>query len=139
VLDRYARDRTLDELIRDIESDLQANKPEVAMGHLHTYCAKKFTRLLRTRDVECSDDESLKARFGKCRKVLLKERELNLFTDRASKSAICLFESYNDIHKSHSFAHDNLILEPAEPRNVFYTVSAILVFLRTVEAGRYEQ
>ncbi|GIK82740.1 MAG: hypothetical protein BroJett024_38450 [Alphaproteobacteria bacterium] len=41
-LDRYARDRTLDELICDIERDLQANKPEAAMDHLHTYCAKNL-------------------------------------------------------------------------------------------------
>jgi len=138
-LDRYARDRTLDELIRDIERALQVNKPEAAMDHLHTYCVKKFTHLLRTRGVECNDDEALHARFGKYRKELLKKRELNPFTDRALKSAISLFESYNDIRNHHSFAHDNPILEPAEARYVFDTISAILVFLRAVEAGRYEQ
>lgn len=138
-LDRYARDRTLDELIRDIERDLQANKPEAAMDHLHTYCMKKFAHLLRTRGVECGDDEALHARFGKYRKELLKERDLNPFTDRALKSTISLFESYNDIRNHHSFAHDSTILEPAEARYVFDTVSAILIFLRAVEAGRYER
>ena len=138
-LDRYARDRTLDELIQDIERDLQANKPEAAMDHLHTYCGKQFTHLLRTRNVECGDDEPLHSRFGKYRKELLKERDLNPFTDRALKSAISLFESYNDIRNRHSFAHDNPILEPTEARYVFDTVSAILVFLRAIEAGRYER
>lgn len=138
-LDRYARDRTLDELISDIERDLQANKPEAAMDHLHTYCVKKFTHLLRTRGVDCADDEALHARFGKYRKELLKERELNPFTDRALKSAISLFESYNDVRNHHSFAHDNQILEPAEARYVFDTVSAILIFLRAIEAGRYDE
>lgn len=137
-LDRYVRDRTLDELIRDIERDLQANKPEAAMDHLHTYCMKKFTHLLRTRGVECVDDEALHARFGKYRRELLKERNLNPFTDRALKSAISLFESYNDVRNHHSFAHDNPILEPAEARYVFDTISAILIFLRAIEAGRYE-
>lgn len=137
-LDRYARDRTLDELIRDIERDLQANKPEAVMDHLHTYCMKKFTHLLQTRGIECSDDEALHARFGKYRKELLRERHLNPFTDRALKSAISLFESYNDIRNHHSFAHDNPILEPSEARYVFDTISAILTFLRAIEAGRYE-
>lgn len=137
-LDRYVRDRTLDELIRDIERDLQANKPEAAMDHLHTYCMKKFTHLLQTRGVECADDEALHARFGKYRNELRKERNLNPFTDRALKSAISLFESYNDIRNHHSFAHDNPILEPAEARYVFDTISAILIFLRAIEAGRYE-
>ncbi|GIK82739.1 MAG: hypothetical protein BroJett024_38440 [Alphaproteobacteria bacterium] len=89
--------------------------------------------------MECSDDEALHARFGKYRKELLKERDLNPFTDRALKSAISLFESYNDIRNHHSFAHDNPILEPAEARYVFDTVSAILIFLRAIEAGRYER
>jgi len=138
-LDRYARDRTLDELIRDIERDLQANKPEAAMDHLHTYCMKKFAHLLQTRGIACGEDEALHARFGKYRNALLRERDLNPFTDRALKSAISLFESYNDIRNNHSFAHDNPILEPAEARYVFDTISAILVFLRAVEAGRYEE
>jgi hypothetical protein len=138
-LDRYARDRTLDELILDIERDLQANKPEAAMDHLHTYCMGKFSHLLRTRGIECGDEEPLHARFGKYRKELLKERDLNPFTDRALKSAISLFESYNDIRNNHSFANENTILEPSEARYVFDTVSAILVFLRAIEAGRYEQ
>lgn len=137
-LDRYERNRTLDELIRDIERDLQANKPEAAMDHLHTYCMKKFVHLLQVRGIACEKDEALHARFGKYRKELLKERNLSEFTDRALKSAISLFESYNDIRNNNSFAHDNPILEPAEARYVFDTISSILVFLRTVEAGRYD-
>lgn len=138
-LDRYARDRTLDELVRDIERDLQANKPEAVMDHLHTYCMKKFAHLLRTREIDCAEDEPLHARFGKYRNALLSEHDLNPFTNRALKSAISLFESYNDIRNHHSFAHDNPILEPAEARYVFDSISAILIFLRAIEAGRYEE
>ncbi len=138
-LDRYERDRTLDELIRDIERGLQANKPEAAMDHLHTYCMKKFTHLLRTRGIECDQNEALHARFGKYRNQLIQEQSLSTFTDRALKAAISMFESYNDIRNNHSFAHDNKILEPAEARYIFDTISAMLIFLRAIEAGRYEQ
>jgi len=137
-LDRFSRDRTLDELIGDIERDLQANKPEAAMDHLHTYCMKKFAHLLQTRKITCEKEEALHARFGKYRKALLEERDLNPFTDRALKSAISLFESFNDIRNDNSFAHDNPILESTEARYVFDTISAILIFLRAVEAGRYD-
>lgn len=137
-LDRHTSDRTLDELIMDIERDLQANKPEAAMDHLHTYCMNKFTHLLKTRGVTCNQDEALHARFGRYRKELIKERTLNPFTDRALKSSISLFESFNDIRNNNSFAHDNPILEPAEARYVFDTVSAMLLFVRAVEAGRYD-
>jgi len=137
-LDRHTPDRTLDELIRDIERDLQANKPEAAMDHLHTYCMKKFAHLLQTRGIACNKDEALHARFGKYRKELANERSLNPFTDRALKASISLFESFNDIRNNNSFTHDNLILEPAEARYVFDTVSAMLLFIRAVEAGRYD-
>ncbi len=137
-LDRYERDRTLDELIADIERDLRENKPEAALDHLHTYCVKKFTHLLKVRGVECDRDEALHSRFGKYRQKLLVERALSSFTDRALKSGISLFESYNDIRNNHSFAHDNPILDPAEARYVFDSISALLIFLRAVEAGRYE-
>lgn len=137
-LDRHTSDRTLDELIKDIERDLQANKPEAAMDHLHTYCMNKFTHLLQTRGISCNQDEALHARFGKYRKALESERNLNPFTDRALKSSISLFESFNDIRNHNSFAHDNPILEPVEARYVFDTVSAMLIFVRAVEAGRYD-
>ncbi len=137
-LDRHTPDRTLDELIMDIERDLQANKPEAAMDHLHTYCMNKFAHLLETRGITCNQDEALHARFGKYRKELANERTLNPFTDRALKSSISLFESFNDIRNNSSFAHDNPILEPAEARYVFDTVSAMLIFVRAVEAGRYD-
>lgn len=42
----FTRDRTLEELVADIERTLAANKPEVAIDHLHTYCMKKFAHLL---------------------------------------------------------------------------------------------
>jgi len=137
-LDRHTSDRTIDELIMDIERDLQANKPEAAMDHLHTYCMSKFRHLLQTRGISCNQEEALHARFGKYRRALVDERTLNPFTDRALKSSISLFESFNDIRNNSSFAHDNTILEPAEARYVFDTVSAMLIFVRAVEAGRYD-
>ncbi len=138
-LEPFARDRTLDELIRDIERDLQANKPEAAMDHLHTYCMKKFAHLLSTRGITCGDNEALHARVGKYRKAIADERDLSDFTDRALKSAISLFDAFNDIRNNKSFAHDNIILEPEEARYVYEQIRAMLIFIRAVEAGRYEE
>lgn len=137
-IDRYACDRTLEELVADIERNLQANKPEVAIDHLHTYCMKKFAHLLSVRGIECSHDDALHARMGKYRKAVVIELELTDFTDRALKTIISLFDAFNDIRNSHSLAHDNPILEPAEARYVFENVSSALRFIRSVEAGRYE-
>jgi len=40
-VDKFSSERTLEELVEDIERTLKANKPEVALDHLHTYCVKK--------------------------------------------------------------------------------------------------
>lgn len=137
-IDIYARDRTLEELVLDIERSLAVNKPEAAMDHLHTYCMKKFAHLLSLRGIETSLDEALHARFGKYRKAIVTELNLSDFTDRALKMIISLFEAFNHIRNDRSFAHDNQILEPAEARYIFENISSALRFIRSVEAGRYE-
>lgn len=134
----FSPDRTLEELVADIERSLAANKPEVAIDHLHTYCMKRFSHLLRVRGIECKDEEPLHSRFGKYRKQLASERQLHEFTDRALKSFISLMESFNDLRNNHSLAHDNKILETFEARFIFSSVNAMLVMIRAVEAGRYE-
>lgn len=134
----FSPDRTLEELVADIERSLAANKPEVAIDHLHTYCMKRFSHLLRVRGIECGDEEPLHSRFGKYRKQLVSERPLHEFTDRALKSFISILESFNDLRNNHSFAHDNKILETFEARFIFSSINAMLVMIRTLEAGRYE-
>ena len=136
-VDSFARDRTLDELVSDIERTLMANKPEVAIDHLHTYCVKKFTHLLAVRGIECSNDEPLHSRFGKYRKRLEQEQNLHEFTLRALKSFVSLFDSFNELRNNRSLAHDNELLEPVEARLVVTTVNAMLVFLRALESARY--
>lgn len=137
-LDRFTIDRTLEELVADIERSLRANKPEAAIDHLHTYCMKKFSHLLNLRGIDFGDDEALHARFGKYRKAVVAEMDLTEFTNRALKMAISHFDAFNDLRNNHSFAHDNPILDPAEARYVFENIHAVLRFVRSVEAGRYE-
>ena len=138
-IDRFDLDLTLDELVADIQRTLAANKPEVAVDHLHTYCVKKISHLLRIRGIECAQDEPLHSRFGRYRKALLAERSVHEFTDRALKSSIGLLESLTDIRNNRSLAHDNPILGRAEARLVIESVNAILVFVRAIEAGRYSE
>ncbi|MBF0379117.1 MAG: abortive infection family protein [Desulfamplus sp.] len=136
-VEQFVRDRTLEELVADIQRSLDANKPEVAIDHLHTYCVKKITHLLATRGIKCDQDEPLNSRFGKYRKCLESEQNLHEFTSRAMKSFISLFESFNEIRNNRSLAHDNEILDPVEARFIFSSISAMLVMLRALESARY--
>lgn len=125
-IDLYARDRTLEKLIADIERSLSVNKPEVAMDHLHTYCMKKFAHLLSVRGIKCDQDEALLARVGKYRKAIVSELGLSEFTDRALKMTISLFDAFNEIRNNRSLAHDNQILEPSEARYIFLRTFVLL-------------
>ena len=134
----YEQDRTLDELIADLERTIGQNKPEAALDHLHTYCMKKFAYLLSLRDVDCDHRDALHARFGKYRKLILEEMELQVCSDLALKSAISIFQKFNDVRNNRSLAHDNEILAYAEARYVFDSITALLRFIRSIEAGRFE-
>lgn len=137
-LDRYISDRTLDELVSDLERAVHANKPEAALDHLHTYCMKKFAHLLSLRGVACGADEPLNSRFGKYRNALNGEKALHGLSDHAMKSAVLMFEKFNDIRNNRSLAHDRELLAHAEARYVFDAVCALLRFVRALEAGRFE-
>jgi hypothetical protein len=136
-VEAFTRDRTLEELVADIERSLAANKPEVAIDHLHTYCMKKFAHLLEVRGQTCAKDEPLHSRFGRYRKCLEAEQNLHEFTSRALKSFISLLDSFNDLRNNHSLAHDNKLLAPLEARFIFSSVGAILVMIRALESARY--
>ena len=136
---RWVQDRTLSELISDLERSLAADKPEVAIDHLHTYCVKKFRYLLSVRNVECDRDEPLHSIFGKYRKTINLEKPLDDFSDTALKVSISVLEKFNGIRNESSLAHDNELIRHAEARFVFDTVSALLRFVKSIEAGRFEE
>ncbi|MDQ7251061.1 abortive infection family protein [Dongia sedimenti] len=136
-LDRFKRDETLEELIAAIERDIAANKPAAALDRLHTYCMKKFARLLDERRIARGRDDPLQSRVGKYVKALEAERDLREITRRIIKSAISVFEQFNDIRNNRSFAHDNDLIDQAEARFIFDAVSAFLRFVKSIEASHF--
>ncbi len=70
-------------------------------------------------------------------KVLESERELREITRRIIKSAIRVFDAFNDVRNNRSFAHDNDLIDQAEARFIFDAVSAFLRFIKSIEASRF--
>ena len=99
---------------------------------------KKFAYLLSLRGVECDENDALHARFGKYRNCLVAEMNLQEISDRAMKSAISIFDAFNHVRNNRSLAHDSVILDHHEARYVFDAVTALLRFIRAIEAGRFE-
>lgn len=138
-IDRFVRDETLDELVAAIERDIAAGKPASALGHLHTYCMKKFGHLLTIHDIEWTKAEPLQSRVGKYRKSLDVRLSTHEMTREIIKNSIAIFDKFNNVRNDWSLAHDNKLLAQAEARYVFDSVSALLRFIKAVEAGQFEQ
>jgi hypothetical protein len=136
-LERFRRDETLEELIAAIERDVGANKPAAALDRLHTYCMKKFAHLLEERGVAWDRNDPLQSRVGKYVKALEAERDIREITRRIIKSAISVFEQFNDIRNNRSFAHDNDLIDQAEARFIFDAISAFLRFVKNIETSRF--
>jgi hypothetical protein len=134
----FTRDETLEELVQAIRRDAEADKPQAALDRLHTYSMKKFAHLLQLRNAPADKDEPLHSRVGRYVKQLEAERELRPVTKQIMKNCIGIFQSYNDVRNSHSFAHDNVVVEKEEARFIFETVVSMLRFVRSVEAGKFE-
>ena len=135
--DKFAADETLEELIADIERDIQANKPAAALDRLHTYSMKKLAHLIERRGGSCNRDDRLHSRMGKYIKLLERNREFREISKRALKSGISIFESFNDVRNNESLAHDNDIVDHAEARYIFDTITALLRFIKTIEAEKF--
>lgn len=137
-IDRFARDQTLDELVASLERDIGANRPAAALDRLHTYCMKKFGHLLDVRGVTWERAEPLQSRVGKYVKALGQDRELRDVTGQIIKNAIGVFDKFNPVRNNQSLAHDNELLDQAEARFIYDSITAILRFVRSVEANRFD-
>lgn len=137
-IDRFASDETLDELIASIQRDIAANKPAPALDRLHTYCMKKFAHLLDLHEVPWERSEPLHSRVGKYAKVLQATYSLHEASRQIIKSAIGIFEKFNHVRNNDSLAHDNDLLYHAEARFIFDSVTALLRFVKCLEAGRFD-
>jgi hypothetical protein len=137
-IDRFARDQTLDELVASIERDIGANRPAAALDRLHTYCMKKFGHLLGVREIAWERAEPLHSRVGKYVKALSQERDLRDVTAQIIKNAIAVFDKFNHVRNNQSLAHDNELLDPAEARFIYDSITAILRFVKTIEANKFD-
>jgi hypothetical protein len=60
----FSRDTTLQKLRASIAADLVAEKPDVALDRVHTYCVKRFRALLADRGTSVDASTPLHAIFG---------------------------------------------------------------------------
>lgn len=136
-INKFTQDHTLEQLVTAIERDISANKPDAALDRLHTYCMKKFAHLLTERSIAFAKDDPLHSRVGLYIKELEKDHAIRPISLRIMKSAISIFDSYNGVRNTATFAHDTVIVDAHEARFIFDTITSILRFLKTTETSRF--
>lgn len=136
-IDCFTRDETLEELVGAIERDIAANKPAAVLDRLHTYCMKKFGHLLDQHSVAWERAEPLNSRAGKYVKAFEKDYPLREISKQIIKNAIGVFDKFNYVRNNDSLAHDNELPDHAEARFIFDSITAILRFIKAVEANKF--
>ena len=132
----FSRDTTLPKLRASIASDLVAEKPDVALDRVHTYCVKRFRALLLSRGQNSDTRTPLHALFGAYGKALRDEGRISEFFLPLLSVQHKLFESLNDARNKRSFAHDNELLAVSEAQFIVDSVLASLAFIERLETAR---
>ncbi|MGK7755164.1 abortive infection family protein [Roseovarius sp. C03] len=132
----FSRDTTLPKLRAAIAGDLVAEKPDVALDRLHTYCVKRFRALLAERGTPVDASTPLHAIFGAYGKILRDEGTVSAFALPTLRVQHKLFEGLNDARNKRSFAHDNDLLAVSEAQFIVDSVLASLAFIERIEAER---
>lgn len=78
------------------------------------------------------------SRVGKYVKALETERELREIRRRIVKSAISVFDQFNDVRNNRSFAHDNVLIDKREARFIFDSISVFLRFVKNIKTSKFE-
>jgi hypothetical protein len=65
-------------------------------------------------------------------------QQLRDLTMQIIRNAIGIFEKFNHVRNNQSLAHDNELLNKAEARFIYDSVCAILLFIKAVEADRFD-
>jgi hypothetical protein len=133
VIEQFAPDETLEEIIAAIGRDIDAQKPVAALDRLHTYCMKRFGHLLDTYGVAWDRSEPLHGRVGKYVKALEAKHPLTDVSRQIIKGAIGVFEKFNHVRNNNSLAHDNTLIGNAEAHFIFDSLGAILRFIKRIE------
>ena len=132
----FSRDTTLPKLRASIAGDLLAEKPDVAIDRLHTYCIKRFRALLALRGTPVNASMSLHSVFSAYGKLLRDNGDVSAFALPTLSVQHKLFEGLNDARNKRSFAHDNELLPVSEAQFIVECVLSSLAFIERIEADR---
>ena len=128
-------------LQEDIRKALGRNKPELVLDRLHTYSTKLIRQICADNGLAVADDKGDHYPLHSLAGMLRKKYEQDglfqsSFTLVAIKNSISLFDNYNSIRNSQSYAHDNEVLGTLEAEFAVKIMADFISFIDKAEAYR---
>lgn len=125
-------------IVHDIETNVTAGTPELAVDRLHTFTTQFFRNICRLHSIAITDDQgnnySLEGNVAHLKKWY---QDNNYFESEfcivALQNTINIFAKFNEIRNERSAAHPNPLLEKAEAKYVVKIVAETLIFIDTIE------
>lgn len=125
-------------LTDSIKESIDKNNPETGLDRLHTYATKYLRSICRKRGIN-TENKSLQSLIGEYVKHLNNKGEIESeITNRILKSAVSVFDSFNDIRNNRSLAHDNPVLNKDESMLILKHIISTLAFIKSVERKKME-
>lgn len=131
----FSGDTTLAKLRASIAADLIAEKPDVALDRVHTYCVKRFRHLLAAKGQSFDANTPLDALFGAYGRILKDTGAVSEFALPTLRVQHKLFDALNQARNKRSLAHDTQLLELSETQFVVDSVLISSAFIERIEAA----
>lgn len=130
----FTDDTTLAKLRASIAEDLIAEKPDVALDRVHTYCVKRLRHLLDSKGQPFDASTPLDALFGAYGRILKDTGAVSEFALPTLRVQHKLFDGLNQARNKRSLAHDNELLDLSEAQFMLDCTLAALAFIERIEA-----
>lgn len=132
---------TLQTLLEDINNSLSRNKPDLVLARLHAFSTKLLRRICVDNGISPVDDKGTDLPLHSLAGMLCKKYEKDdlfqsSFTLTAIQNSISLFDKYNSVRNSQSYAHDNDVLGTMETEFAVRIMADLLSFIDKAEMYR---
>lgn len=132
-------DESIELLLKSIRDNIENSEPELAVDRMHTFSVKFIRNLCDKYGILYDRTKPLHSCYGEYIKYLEQNSRVESdMTLKILKYSISIFDAFNYVRNNQSYAHDNDILNYNESLLVFRSISAVLLFISSIEE-KYEK
>lgn len=125
-------------IMKDMEVNIQAGKPELVIDRLHTFATSYMREICQKHGIAIADNNgnhySLGSLAAKLKNWYAKENYFDSeFCMVAITNTINIFSKYNDLRNNKSAAHPNQLLRKSEAEYAVKVIADTLMFIDNIE------